>query len=161
MLAFAGTKTAARSAETARTHAPAAQDIRGFLQQVYTRVITTQQPAYVILQGSQKRLVVASDPLAATVVSTYTIPSDIVLSTTSTDLTTPECNWGLNSGGLHALECDSMGRTIEVLTGSQCEVMQTLVVTHREMVQQTLSPRIKYTITIYPIWNSVAIQAKY
>ncbi len=142
--------------------AAAAQEIRSDLQAVYTKVLTTQQPVYVRINTTTRRLDIMADTAGNTIYSYYKIPTDISLS--STDVTQVESNWP-TFGTVPMLECDALGRTLDPNTGTQVSSLQTLCVTHREMVPVSgvtwLKPRIKYVVTIYPLWNTVAVSKKF
>jgi prepilin-type N-terminal cleavage/methylation domain-containing protein len=138
--------------------AAAAQEIRMDLQACYTRVMTTQQPVYVRIDLPNRHVDIMADELGATLYQQYVIPSDISLSTA--DVTAVECIWPIVNG-FPMLMCDYMGRAIDPTTGFQVATSQTLVVTHADMVLGTLKPRMKYTVTVFPLWNSEAIVAKY
>ena len=137
----------------------AAQAIREALQSVYTQVLTTQKPVFVSVDSANHVLIISTDRAGNNRLGlTYTIPSDICLS--RTDVTGAECSWPLVNNR-PTLECDTMGRTIDCSDANssnwvQVSTLQTLIVTHTEMVQGTLRPRVAYTVTIYPLWKSVA-----
>lgn len=137
----------------------AAQGIREALQAVYTRVLTTQKPVYVSIDSANHLLIISTDLAGNNRLNlTYAIPSDISLSETSVNGV--EANWPVVNGR-PTLECDTMGRTIDCsntnpTNWTQVTDLQTLVVTHSEMVQGTLHPRIEYVVTIYPLWKTVA-----
>jgi len=164
LLAVFVTMIVAKTIQRQRVTA-AAQEIRGDIQAVYTRVLNTQQPVYVRIDRANSHIDIMSDMVATTIYQQYAIPTDISLSTTSTLLTdAPECNWPVVNG-FPMLECDSFGRTYvsndNGVTWAQANGNQTLSVTHVDMVLGTLHPKIQYVITIYPLWNSTAIQAHY
>jgi prepilin-type N-terminal cleavage/methylation domain-containing protein len=136
----------------------AAQEIRGDLQAVYTRVVTTQQPVFVRINMddvNNRKIEIMNDIAGTTMFTSFRVPSDVGLSSLAGDVDGVECNWPV-VGNYHMLQCDFMGRTINPSTGVQVDSAQTLVVTHKDMVTGDLHPRIRYHVTISPLWNSVA-----
>ncbi len=134
----------------------AAQEIRNDLQAVYTRMVTTQKPVFVRIDITNRHLDIMGDQAGTSIYTRYVIPADISLSTT--DVSQVQCNWPV-VGGYPMLQCDYIGRTLayDSVNGWQPAAQTyTLLVTHADMVAGTLSPRIEYTITIYPIWDTVA-----
>ncbi len=157
MIALILTIAVARTVRRQRVDS-AAQEIRGDLQAVYTRVLTTQQPVYVRVDIANRHIDITADQAGTSRYLRYTIPPDISLSTT--DITLVQTNWPV-VGGIPILQCDYMGRTIDPTTGDQVAVGQTLVVTHVDMVQGKLTPRLVYTITINPLWNTTAVKTRF
>lgn len=136
----------------------AAQEIRGDLQAVYTRVITTQQPVFVRVNMddvNDRKIDIMNDAVGTTIFLSFSVPDDVGFSSIDGDVDGVECNWPV-IGAYHMLQCDSMGRTIDPSTGMQVAASQWLTVTHKDMVTGDLSPRIRYRVTIFPLWNSVA-----
>src|SRR5512135_202805 len=138
--------------------AAAAQEIRSDLQAVYTKVLTTQQPVYVRINLASRRIDIMADTAGSTIYSYYALPTGISLSTQN--IAQVQCNWP-TVGTVPMLECDALGRTIDPNTGEQVTTLQTLSVTHNEMVLGYLRPRIQYVVTIYPLWNTVAVSQKW
>jgi prepilin-type N-terminal cleavage/methylation domain-containing protein len=136
----------------------AAQEIRGDLQAVYTRVITTQQNVFVRINVddlADRRIEIMNDQAGSTIFLSFSVPDDVGLSSIDGDVDGVQCNWPV-VGAYHMLQCDAMGRTIDPNTGMQVTASQVLVVTHKDMVTGDLTPRIRYRVTIFPLWNSVA-----
>ncbi len=59
------------------------------------------------------------------------------------------------------LRCDAIGRATNVDPGTQVRQVQTLVVTHRDMVDSGLDPRVRWEMQIYPIWQVLAERGLY
>jgi len=136
----------------------AAQQLRSDLQAVYTRVMSTQKPVFVRVDIANRKIDIMSDTAGTKIFSSYSIPTDISLSTT--DITAVDSNWPV-VGGYPMLECDFWGRTLDPNDGSQVSTVQTLKLTHVEMVTGELGPHLQYIISIYPLWNSVASKSKW
>lgn len=138
----------------------AAQEMRNTLQAVYTQVVTSQKPAFVRINMTTRKLEVMGDAAGATILTYYSIPSDISLSTT--DITQVQTNWPLYNS-MPTLECDTMGRALYYDSGSAKWLLPssifTFVVTHDEMVQGTMGHRVLYTISLNPLWNTVAVRS--
>lgn len=155
MIAVILTIAVARTIRRQRVDA-AAQEIRSDLQAVYTRVVTTQQPVFVRINMddlADRKLEIMSDSAGSTIFLSFKVPDDVSLS--STDPDGLDCNWP-HLGGYSMLQCDAMGRAIDPNTGLQVTSAQALAVTHKDMVAGDLKPFILYTVTIFPLWNSVA-----
>lgn len=160
MIALILTIAVAKTIRRQRVEA-AAQEIRSDLQAVYTRMVTTQKPVFVRIDIANRHIDIMADQAGTTIYQQYVIPSDISLSTT--DPTQVQTNWP-SVGGYPMLECDYIGRTLayDATNGWQPAAQTyTLVVTHVDMVAGILAPRIEYTITIYPIWDTVAVRSRY
>ncbi|MEJ2421071.1 MAG: prepilin-type N-terminal cleavage/methylation domain-containing protein [Acidobacteriota bacterium] len=150
MIAVIGTIVISKALKRQRLQA-AAEDIRGILQRVYTQTTATNQPAFVRIDINNRRIQIVGSTAGTPVLATYILPEDISLSTSS--VSGVQCNWPVVNG-MPCLECSVRGLALNPTTGAELSQVETLNVTHADMVQGDLRPRKVYTISIYPIWHT-------
>jgi len=126
-----------------------AGDIRNFMQQAFTEAVNQHTSVTVTLSqvSGNWRLQLAPSPLHAP--ATYTLPDFVSLALNPT----PAAGGWPISGSTRTLACDTIGRTIDPVTGQQVTSMQTLSITHVRMVDGSLTPNTRYDVQVYPLWN--------
>ncbi|MBZ5587647.1 MAG: prepilin-type N-terminal cleavage/methylation domain-containing protein [Acidobacteriia bacterium] len=153
-----------------------AGDIRNFIQTAYTRAVSQHTAITVTLvQDSTTRkwtLQLTPDPAGApagwhAMYGTYVIPDFVDL---TYNLAASAGGWptaGASpppvSGATSSLICDTMSRTLcpvgfascdpTSTTPAQVTSVRTLSITHTSMIDGSLTPKTRYDIQIYPIWN--------
>jgi prepilin-type N-terminal cleavage/methylation domain-containing protein len=137
--------------QRARTETTAG-DIRNFLQQAFTEAINQHTPVNVTLQQTAGRWVLQltpPPPEPRTANGTYTLPDFVSLA----------LNPALGSGGwpavgaVRTLTCDTLGRTIDPTTDRQVTSTVTMSITHVRMIDGSLTPKVRYDIQVFPLWN--------
>lgn len=146
-----------------------ASEIRTFVQDAYTEMGRLRTPVFlrlVPINGSNPaRLEIARDAAGTTVVRTYVVPDFMSLSTTS--ITGLESNWPCASAPAacavtdpRALQVDMFGRTLRA-DNVQVNAVQWVNLTHRNMVEGLLTPRTRFTLQVYPIWQAISERGLY
>ncbi len=135
----------------------AAGDITSFLQSAYTYAMANRAPVFVRFE---------SDPLNPSVVALritqnidgsgrefkkYDVPGFVGPAATPT--------WPSPASGVWYLECDTNGRTFDPGTGTPVAGSQVLAITHTSMISGWLTPKIVYTIQVFPLWQVTAIKS--
>ena len=133
-----------------------AQEIRNFMLGAYTRAGEQRTPVTLRLEApaaGARRMVIARNTDGTDELAALRLPQWLGLSTASVAGVT--ANWPQPAGvtDVYFLQCDPMGRALNPLTGNQVAAVQTLVVTHRNMVGGNLRPRIRYEVQVFPIWQ--------
>jgi prepilin-type N-terminal cleavage/methylation domain-containing protein len=149
--------------QRARTETTAG-DIRNFLQQAFTEAINQHTPINVTLQQDAASHWVLQlnppPPFPRDINGTYTLPEFVSL----------DLNPGAGAGGwpvlntVRTLTCDTKGLTVcpSGATGkdaNECDGIKavketkTLSITHTRMMDGTLTPKVRYDIQVFPLWN--------
>lgn len=88
-------------------------------------------------------------------------PARISLSTAAVNQI-QSANWSDNSNNAERLlACDTLGRTMNPVTGLQIAQTATLSVTHADMVANVLQPRLNEQLRISPAWSIVIAESRY
>lgn len=133
-----------------------AQEIRNFLVGAYARAGEQRAPVAVRLEAppaAQRWLRITREIDGTGVLAEMRIPQWVSLSTT--DAAGIAANWPQPGGDttVYVLQCDPMGRTLHPVTGTQVREIQSLILTHRNMVAGRLEPRYRYEVRVFPIWQ--------
>lgn len=147
-----------------------ANEVRNFMQSAFVEVGKQRAEMFLRLVppsgATPARLAVCRSANGSGEVAAYEMPSFISLSTTS--VTGFTCNWpcAATGGGCatittpRVLRCDPLGRATNS-DPTQVRAVQTLVLTHRDMVDAGLDPRVRWEMRIYPIWQVLAERGLY
>lgn len=130
----------------------AVNDIDSLLESAHAAMISTQGEVFVgLISGPPWRLRVARNAALSSVVEEYVVPDYVNFSMNV--LGAVDTNWpAMASNGPWQLRLDTVGRTTTV-AGAPVTAVQTLTVTHRDVVTGRLKPRLRYRIEIYPLWR--------
>ncbi len=129
----------------------AVNDIDSLLESAYGAMVNTQAEVFIGLQKEPWRLQVARDAALTDVIEEYVVPAHVNFSTATLDAI--QTNWpAASTNGPWRLRLDTMGRTTTV-AGAPVTAVQTLTVTHRDMVTGRLKPPLRYEVRIYPLWR--------
>jgi prepilin-type N-terminal cleavage/methylation domain-containing protein len=129
----------------------AVNDIDSLLESAYSAMVSTQGEVFIGLQKEPWRLRVARDAALTDVVAELMVPQYVSFSMASVEGV--ETNWpAVSTEGPWRLRLDTMGRTTTV-AGAPLNAVQTLTVTHRDVVTGRLKPRLRYQVRIYPLWR--------
>lgn len=155
----------------------AAGTVQSFLQSAYTYMVNNRAPVFVRLvmssAGPTMLAITQNSDGSGTVFATYKVPNFVSLSTTdpttgALDAATvwpcgacPPATCTIGPGTPGVLECDTMGRAMNISCSPPEMVsgVQSLVLTHVNMVRGSLQPRIVYTIQIPPVWKARLLKA--
>lgn len=138
----------------------AAQDLRSFMQTAQERATQARTTVFVRIVLANDEVQIATDSAGATVLARWPIPDSINLSTVAVGAL--ECNWPLVTGtAIPALGCTPLGITVDPNTGRQVTALMTLALTHTEMVEGGLHPRIRYDLVLSPLWKTDANRELY
>jgi prepilin-type N-terminal cleavage/methylation domain-containing protein len=129
-------------------------DVDTFLGSAYQQMVDTRGPVFVRLQKDERRIHIARDAAFTHVLAEYDLPAQVSLSMSST--TGVDCNWPATdpTDGPWILSCDTLGRTVDPVTGGVVAGVQTLTMTHVDMVSRRLTPVIRYTVRVLPLWRA-------
>jgi prepilin-type N-terminal cleavage/methylation domain-containing protein len=137
----------------------AAGDARSFVQQTFTAMTGEGAPVFLrLVPGSPNRLEIASAADGTGVLRQLELPELISLSMTSTSEI--ECDWPAADGTVpsssdtstpRVLQLDLIGRTLDA-TGAQVAGVRHLIMTHDDMVEGKLEPRMRYDVRLFPLW---------
>lgn len=145
-------------------------ELRNFMQSAFVEMGRQRTPVFLRLEPPNgtvpARLAVCRNADGSGEIDAYVMPDFISLSTTS--VTGFTCNWPCAaSGGACAtittprvLRCDSIGRATNS-EGTQVREVQTLVVTHRDMINAGLDPRVRWEMQVFPLWQVLAERGLY
>lgn len=140
----------------------AAQEIRSFLQGAQAQATRSRSTVFVRIELANGELRITADAAGATVLDRYRIPESINFSTVTIG-GLEGCTWPVVIGtAIPALGCTPTGITVDPNNPSrQVVAVQTLVLTHTEMVEDALHPKIRYDIVVYPLWKTDATREMY
>jgi len=133
-----------------------ANEVTSFLQGVPDLVAKKGTPLFVLFSphkpGQQARLQVAEDAAGTKVLRTLTLPSTVVFSLSNP--TAVDATWPTN-GGVYLLRCDTVNRTTDPTKSTNPQLQQeaTLLLTHRNMVLGTLTPKYGFQVAVAPVWS--------
>lgn len=129
----------------------AANDIDSLLESAHAAMVNTQAEVFVGLQKEPWRLRVARDAALTDVLEEFVVPDFVNFSIATLDGV--ETNWpAAAADGPWLLRLDTVGRTTNV-AGGLVTAVQTLTVTHRDVVTGRLKPRLRYQVSVYPLWR--------
>ena len=137
----------------------AAGDLRTFLQNAYSEAVAQHTAMTVSLQQTTPACVfqVAPPPLKGP--STLTLPDVIDCATLSPDATSG--GWPVVAS-LPTVVCSQTGLTFvpagatcasTETPGAQVREVKTLAITHKRMIDGSLSPYTRFDVQLFPIWN--------
>lgn len=141
-----------------------AGDIRNFLQTAYTEAVNQHTQVTVTLQQDTTtgnwQLQLNPPPAAPrTALGTYVVPSFVSL---AYNPTAAAGGWP-TSGAISSIICDTMSRTLCPVGFASCDPtsttpaqvtnVRTLSITHTSMVDGSLTPKTRFDIQIFPVWN--------
>lgn len=92
--------------------------------------------------------------------ASYTLRPELALSTTSATGQSFNAQWTSPADGTHYLECDFQGRALLTafsatpVTAQQISAAATVLLSHRDMIDGSLTPLVFFTLTINPVWNA-------
>ncbi len=137
----------------------AAGDVRSFVQQTFTSMAGEGAPVFLrLVPGAPNRLEITSAADGTGVLRQLELPELISLSMTS--ISEIECDWPAADGSTpsssdtstpRVLQLDLVGRTLDA-TGDQVAGVRHLIMTHDDMVEGKLEPRMRYEVRLYPLW---------
>ena len=149
-----------------------AGNLSALLQSAYTFMVNNRAPVFVRLvpgtSGAATQVTVTQNvDGTGTLFDTYTLPSFVSLSTTSTagGAMDSATNWACACSGCTVpdsstpgvLEIDTLGRTLNPGCNpvSQVRAAQQILMTHVNMIgtSPALTPKIVYTLQIFPVWK--------
>lgn len=130
----------------------AVNDIDSLLESAYEHMVSTQAEVFFgLVEGPPWRLRVTRDAGLSVVLNEYVVPDYVNFSMGVVGAV--DTNWpAAASNGPWRLRLDTFGRTTTV-TGAPVTAVQTLTVTHRDVVTGRLKPRLRYEVRIYPLWR--------
>ncbi len=129
----------------------AVNDIDSLLESAHSAMVSSQAEVFIGLQKGPWRLRVARDAALTDVVEEFVVPDYVSFSMAAVDGI--QTNWPAATGdGPWRLRLDTVGRTTTV-AGAPVTAVQTLTVTHRDVVTGRLKPRLRYEVRIYPLWR--------
>lgn len=146
--------------QRARTETTAG-DIRNFLQQAFTEAINQHTPINVTLQqDAASHWVLQLNPPPLKSPGTYTLPDFVSLNLNPAE---GAGGWPV-LGAVRTLTCDTKGLTVceAGATGrdaNECDGLsavhetKTLSITHTGMIDGSLTPKVRYDIQVFPLWN--------
>jgi prepilin-type N-terminal cleavage/methylation domain-containing protein len=134
--------------QRARTETTAG-DVRNFLQQAFTEAINQHTPINVTLQQASGKWVLQLTPPPLRTVGTYTLPDFVSL---ALNPAAGSGGWPA-SGAVRTLTCDTLGRTIDPTTNKQVSTTVTMSITHTRMIDGSLTPKVRYDVQLFPLWN--------
>jgi type II secretion system protein H len=141
----------------------AANDLRVLLQSAQSEAITQHTPITVSLSADSGGAVkVSLTPRPQRSADSLIVPADMMLRN-NRGATTPD-SWpspSFTSGAL--LMCDPIGRALQPPNGPQMTSVQVISITHSRMwaSHDTLTPRIIYDLSVYPVWNVTLAKRNY
>ena len=140
----------------------AAQEIRSFLQGAQAQATRARSTVFVRIELANGEMRITADAAGTTVLDRYRIPESINFSTVTIG-GLEGCTWPVVAGtAIPALGCSPVGITVDPNSPSrQVVAVQTLVLTHTEMVADTLHPKTRYDIVVYPLWKTDATREMY
>lgn len=106
------------------------------------------------------------DPTKDTLVTTYSLPAIIGLTSPAPSATAPPLpytpvtgattwdQWVAVAPNDHHLGCDLQGRAFNPVTGAQIVRPAILLTMHQYMTAGTLTPKMAYIVNISPVWNA-------
>jgi prepilin-type N-terminal cleavage/methylation domain-containing protein len=151
--------------------------VQSFLQSAYTFMVNNRAPVFVRLvvsaTGATVLAITQNSDGSGTVFASHTFPDFVSLSTTDPapgvlDAATvwpcgacPPATCTIGPGTPGVLECDTMGRAMDTSCSPPQMVsgVQSLILTHVDMVRGSLQPRVVYTIQIPPVWKARLLKA--
>jgi prepilin-type N-terminal cleavage/methylation domain-containing protein len=172
MLALILTMSVSRTLKRQRLET-AAHELSSFLENAYVRGQTLGTSVFVTAvknadNSATFRIVADSNnnnQLDSTdqVLSTQLVPNDIAVSGISTVPASFGSNTWPKSGSTWMLFCDTLGRTMDPTVNPPAQVagMQTLSITHQEMLSGSLAPKLRYDLTDGPIWHFNTNKARF
>lgn len=129
----------------------AVNDIDSLLESAHESMISVQSDVFVGLLKAPWRLRVARDAALTDVVREFAVPEHVSFSMTTVDGV--QTNWpAAGADGPWLLRLDTFGRTTTA-AGAPVTAVQTLTVTHRDVVTGRLKPRLRWEVRIYPLWR--------
>lgn len=129
----------------------AVNDIDSLLESAHAAMVETQGEVFIGLMKNPWRLRVTRDAALNDVLKEYVVPNFVGFSMAT--LEGVEVNWPApGPDGPWQLRLDTFGRTT-TLGGAPVSAVQTLTVTHRNVVTGRLTPRVRYEVRIYPLWR--------
>lgn len=129
----------------------AVNDIGSLLESAHESMINVQGDVFVGLLKEPWRLRVARDAALTDVVREFAVPEYVSFSIAAVDGV--QTNWpAVGPNGPWLLRLDTFGRTTTA-AGAPVTAVQTLAVTHRDVVTGRLKPRLRYEVRIYPLWR--------
>lgn len=151
----------------------AAHELASFMENAYVRGQTQGFTVFVTAARNADnsvtfRIVADSDnnnqlDVSDQVLSTQLVPNDLAVSGISTVPSPFGSNTWPKSGSTWLLMCDSLGRTMDPTVNPPIQVVgiQTLSITHQEMLAGTLSPKLRFDLTDGPVWHLNMVKAKF
>lgn len=129
----------------------AANDIDSLLESAHAAMVNSQAEVFVGLQKEPWRLRVARDAALTDVLEEYVVPDHVNFSLAALDAV--DTTWpAATADGPWRVRLDTFGRTTTP-AGAPVAAVQTLTVTHRDVVTGRLTPRLRYEVRIYPLWR--------
>lgn len=145
----------------------AAEQLSSFIQKAYTDTSLNQREVFITIGGEESDgsrtvfMIEDSNENGSldgtdTRLDTLSITHDLVLSNS----TTAAVAWPVINGNL-IIGCSAGGRMVDPTTDTNVDHYIELTITHREMLTGNLTPRIRYTIRVYPIWKTEKTETRY
>lgn len=140
----------------------AAQEVRSFINSAQEQATRVRSTVFVRIDIANQEMQIAADALGATVLDRYRIPDSINFSIVTVG-GLEGCNWPVVTGTtIPALGCTPLGITVDPNTPTrQVIAVQTLVITHTEMVEGGLHPKIRQDLVVYPLWKTDVTRSLY
>lgn len=151
----------------------AAHELSSFMENAYVRGQTQGTSVFVTAvknadNSATFRIVADSNSngqLDSTdaVLATQLVPNDIAVAGISSVPSSFGSNTWPRSGSTWMLFCDSLGRTMDPTVSPPVQVagMQTLSITHQEMLSGSLAPKVRFDLTDGPIWHINMTKVKF
>ncbi len=95
------------------------------------------------------------DPNTGHSMDAFRLTNDLSLSQTNADEVGG--TWPL-SGGIPTIMCDNQGRAIDPNTRRTITTTAVMPVTHREMVDDNIYPKVSYTVSVTPLWQVTTVK---
>ena len=172
MLALILTVAVARTLKRQRLET-AAHELSSFMENAYVRGQTQGTSVFVtavknadnsatfsiVADSNNNNQLDSSDE----VLSTQLVPNDIAVAGISTVPSSFGSNTWPKSGSTWMLFCDSLGRTMDPTVNPPVQVagIQTLSITHQEMLSGSLAPKVRFDLTDGPIWHVNMAKVKF
>lgn len=137
-----------------------AKDVRALFQLAYSEMISQHTTIAIILDvNSDGTRVVRMNPLPTpstrAAQGRKTLARFVVLAI-NPGTTAPESWPVIATGSYNLWVCDTIGRTLDATTNIQVTAAQTLTLTHSNMLDGSLKPRLRWDVSLPPLWNPMA-----
>ncbi len=137
-----------------------AKDVRALFQLAYSEMVNQHTAITIVLDvNNDGTRVVRMNPLPTpstrAAQGSKTLARFVVLAITPGNAL-PETWPAIAVGSYNLWVCDTIGRTLDATTNNQVTATQALVLTHSSMLDGSLKPRLRWDVSLPPLWNPLA-----